>query len=100
MGIPSFPSAELIVFWGGVQQDIDGFGHNPVDYGRSISCPVLLLHGELDQRVAIADATRVFESLQGEKQWRVFAGATGHGSLAVDNGKLWRELVSRFIGKL
>ncbi|NJR40440.1 MAG: hypothetical protein HC781_18420 [Leptolyngbyaceae cyanobacterium CSU_1_4] len=39
MGIPSFPSAELIVFWGGVQLGIDGFNHNPVDYARSIDCP-------------------------------------------------------------
>jgi hypothetical protein len=97
MGIPSFPSAELIVFWGGVQQGIDGFGHNPVDYGRAIDCPVLLLHGELDQRVSIADATRVLESLPGEKQWQLFKAARGHGSLAIDNTELWRGVVSRFL---
>jgi uncharacterized protein len=97
MGIPSFPSAELIVFWGSVQQSIDGFNHNPVDYARAIRCPVLLLHGELDRRVTVADATRIFESLPGQKQWRVFPSANGHGSLAVDNAKQWRNLVSRFL---
>jgi uncharacterized protein len=97
MGIPSFPSAELIVFWGGVQQGIDGFNQNPVDYARSIHCPVLLLHGELDRRVTVADATRIFESLPGQKQWRVFPSANGHGSLAVDDVEQWRSLVSRFL---
>jgi uncharacterized protein len=96
-GIPSFPSAELIVFWGGVQQGIDGFNHNPVDYARSIHCPVLLLHGELDRRVTVADATRIFESLPGRKQWRVFSSANGHGSLAVDDVELWQSSVSRFL---
>jgi uncharacterized protein len=97
MGIPSFPSAELMVFWGGVQQEIDGFGHNPVDYGRAIDCPVLLLHGELDQRVTVADATRVLESLPGEKRWQLFTAANGHGSLASDDAELWRRVVSRFL---
>jgi uncharacterized protein len=97
MGIPSFPSAELIVFWGGVQQNIDGFHHNPVDYARQIHCPVLLLHGGSDRRVTIADATRVFDSLPGQKQWLLFPSANGHGSLAADDGEQWREAVSRFL---
>jgi uncharacterized protein len=97
MGIPSFPSAELIVFWGSVQQEMDGFGHNPVDYAQAIDCPVLLLHGELDQRVTVADATRVLESLPGEKRWQLFKGANGHGSLASDDAELWRWVVSRFL---
>ncbi|NJR40441.1 MAG: prolyl oligopeptidase family serine peptidase [Leptolyngbyaceae cyanobacterium CSU_1_4] len=56
----------------------------------------MLLHGELDQRVTVADATRIFENLLGKKQWRVFP-FTGHGALAVDDGAEWRESVSRFL---
>jgi uncharacterized protein len=97
MGIPSFPSAELIVFWGGVQQNIDGFHHNPADYARQIHCPVLLLHGEGDRRVTVADATRVFDNLAGTKQWLLFPNANGHGSLATDDGEQWRKTVSRFL---
>jgi uncharacterized protein len=97
MGIPSFPSAELIVFWGGIQQNIDGFHHNSVDYARQIHCPVLLLHGGSDRRVTIADATRVFDSLPEPKQWLLFPAANGHGSLAADDGEQWRETVSRFL---
>jgi dipeptidyl aminopeptidase/acylaminoacyl peptidase len=58
---------------------------------------VLLLHGELDQRVSIADATRVLESLPGKKQWQLFTAAHGHGSLASDDAELWRGVVSRFL---
>ena len=97
MGIPSFPSAELIVFWGSVQQGMDGFNHNPVDYARSIHCPVLLLHGERDRRVTVAEATRIFENLPGQKHWQMFPSANGHGSLATDDAEQWRGLVSRFL---
>ncbi|MBI5395241.1 MAG: alpha/beta fold hydrolase, partial [Verrucomicrobia bacterium] len=31
MGVPSFPSAELLVFWGGEQLGFNAFRHNPVD---------------------------------------------------------------------
>ncbi|MBW4513674.1 MAG: alpha/beta hydrolase [Timaviella obliquedivisa GSE-PSE-MK23-08B] len=97
MGIPSFPSAELIVFWGGVQQGIDGFSHNPVDYARSIPCPVLLLHGERDQRVTVAEAAQIFERLPGQKHWQVFSSANGHGSLTADDTEQWQDWVSRFL---
>jgi uncharacterized protein len=97
MGIPAFPSAELIVFWGGVQQQIDGFNHNPMDYARQITCPVLLLHGGLDRRVTVADATRVYENLAGKKQWLLFPAANGHGSLAADDGEQWRKTVGLFL---
>ncbi len=45
MGLPAFPAAHLLIFWGGVQQGFNAFRHNPVEYARNVACPVLLLHG-------------------------------------------------------
>ena len=45
MHVPSFPGAELLVFWGGRQAGFDGFSLNPVEYATSIRCPTLFLHG-------------------------------------------------------
>ena len=45
MRVPSWPFAELLVFWGGRQGSFDAFAHNPVDYARAVTCPVLLMHG-------------------------------------------------------
>lgn len=34
MRLPSFPCAQLLLFWGGVQQGYNGFRYNPADYAR------------------------------------------------------------------
>jgi alpha-beta hydrolase superfamily lysophospholipase len=41
-GIPSFPMAGLLVFWGGVENNFWAFSHNPEEYAKSIHCPTLL----------------------------------------------------------
>ncbi|MEL7316305.1 MAG: hypothetical protein AAFN08_15385 [Cyanobacteria bacterium J06559_3] len=40
MSLPSFPRAELIVLWGGWQQGINRFTHNPVAYAAATDSPV------------------------------------------------------------
>lgn len=50
-GVPTFPLADLLVFWGGAQNGFNAFGHNPEDYARKIHIPVLLLCGGEDDRV-------------------------------------------------
>ena len=62
VGIPAFPAAELLVFWGSVQFGTNGFAHNPTEYASSITCPTLLMRGEHDPWItdgeirSIADA--------------------------------------------
>ncbi|MBW4694363.1 MAG: alpha/beta hydrolase [Lyngbya sp. HA4199-MV5] len=97
MGIPSFPAAELIVFWGGVQQHIDGFAHNPVEYASAIKCPVLLLHGEMDTRVTQQDAIAIYKHLPGRKQLVLFPNSVGHGSIAINYSTLWKQQVADFL---
>jgi len=96
MGLPAFPSAELLVFWGSVQQEFDGFTHNPVEYARSVECPALLLHGELDPRVTVEQNALIFERLAGQKQLVSFPGA-GHESLIVDAPEAWKQHVADFL---
>ena len=96
MELPSFPGAELIVFWGGVQQHIDGFAHNPVEYAKAIECPTLLMYGEFDKRVTLQEVQAIFDSLSGQKQFVTFA-AFGHGSLASEDAFKWRQQVKQFL---
>jgi alpha-beta hydrolase superfamily lysophospholipase len=97
MGVPSFPAAELLVFWGGVQQGIDGFAHNPAEYAKAIRCPVLLMQGEADKRVTVPDAAAIFANLPGQKAFVVFPQAIGHGSLAQDDASQWRQQAQQFL---
>jgi dipeptidyl aminopeptidase/acylaminoacyl peptidase len=67
MGVPSFPCAELLVFWGGRQFGFNGFKHNPVDYAASVRCPILFLHGTADSRAHLAEARHVYDAVPGPK---------------------------------
>jgi pimeloyl-ACP methyl ester carboxylesterase len=96
MRVPSFPSAELLVFWGGRQWGFDGFRHNPADYASVVECPVLLLHGAGDVRASLAGARRVFDALPGAKELVIFPQG-GHESYLPEDADRWRAAVERFI---
>jgi len=99
VGLPSFPGAELLVLWGGVQHGYWGFDHNPVDYAAAVECPTLFLHGECDVRVSSTEAREVFDRLGGKKTWALLKGA-GHENLSVARRDEWREAVEQFLGAL
>ena len=96
MEVPAFPSAELLVFWGGRQWGFDGFDHNPSAYADSVPCPVLLMHGARDPRVTLTEARRVFEAIPAAKKFVIFQ-QSGHGSYLSNNATQWRNAVERFI---
>jgi uncharacterized protein len=99
MGLPAFPAAHLLIFWGGVQQGFNGFRHNPVDDAREVQCPVLLLHGAKDARVTRAQAESIYQSLAGKKEFVVFSNA-GHESYLGADPALWTESVTHFLERL
>ena len=96
MGLPAFPTAHLLVFWGGVQHGFNGFQHNPADFAREIRCPTLLLHGAKDTLVTRKQVESIFENLGGEKQLEFFP-ARGHESYVRSEPEPWKRLVSRFL---
>ena len=96
MGLPCFPLARLLAFWGGVQRGFPAFAHNPVDYAEHVQCPVLLLHGRDDPRVSEAQARRIFERFAGAKHLELFDGV-GHGSLFAARPDQWTRSVIEFL---
>lgn len=96
MGLPSFPAAQLLIFWGGRQFGFDGFANNPCDFARSVHCPASQMHGMRDPRVTPTQAKRVFDAMAGRKQWVEFASA-GHESYLASDPDLWRESVREFL---
>ena len=96
MGVPAFPCAELLVFWGGRQWDFNGFTHNPVDYARSLTCPALFMHGADDRRARLSEGRRVYEAASGRKEFKEF-NHTGHESYLKTHPDEWQRTVQDFI---
>jgi alpha-beta hydrolase superfamily lysophospholipase len=101
MSLPAFPSAELMVFWGGVQHGFDGFAHNPADYASSVRCPTLLMYGESDPRVTAGQSLAIYDHLnpEGGKVRVAFAGARHESLIASDRDK-WVQSVDRFLREI
>ena len=95
-GLPAFPAAQLLVFWGAAQQGFNGFRHNPVEYARQTTCPVLLLHGTKDTRVSSAQIQSIYRNLSGEKHLYFFRGI-GHESYASIRPEEWKQCLARFL---
>jgi uncharacterized protein len=96
MGVPAFPMARLLVFWGGVQGGFPGLAHNPADYAAGVLCPALLIHGEKDERVTVAQARSIFDQLRGPKDLRVVPGV-GHEASEAMSDDDWRAMVAGFL---
>lgn len=96
MGLPRFPIAESLVFWGGVQLGFDGFAHNPEDYAAQVRIPTLLLHGGRDTRVRLEEAERIRDRLGSHGTWVLFP-ELGHQSYAQAEPVAWRQAVREFL---
>jgi alpha-beta hydrolase superfamily lysophospholipase len=96
LGVPTFPGAALMVFWGGWQHGYNGFTHNPVEYAKAVGGPVLLMRGRDDVRVGADQVEAIYANLQGPKALHAFDGV-GHNSCAAERPEEWKECVGRFL---
>jgi uncharacterized protein len=96
MGLPVFPMARLLVFWGGAQHGFIAFDHNPVDYARNVSTPTLLMQGARDAMVHVSEAESIAAALAGPKSFYVFSDV-GHESYLARRPEKWKELVDQFL---
>ncbi len=96
MGVPSFPFADALVFWGGLQHGYWAFGHNSVDYATEVSTPTLVLHGGQDTRARLPQAQEVFDALSGEKQFHCFE-ELAHQCFVCAEPQTWHTVVGGFL---
>ena len=96
MNAPTFPMAGLLVFWGGIQNGFWAFGHNPIQYAKSTSCPTLLMYGEKDEKVSRQEIDEIFKNLNGKKQLELYPNA-GHENYLIKYNEQWIENVEQFL---
>jgi alpha-beta hydrolase superfamily lysophospholipase len=100
MGFPmTFPFAELLVFWGGLQHGFNAFALNPGTFAQAISCPVLLLGGAHDERVPVERLEHMAAVMNGQTTFHVFPDA-GHEPLFHASPAEYERMLSEFFGEL
>ena len=98
MGVPPFPLAHLLVFWGGVQSGYNAFAHGPVDYAKDIKLPTLLMYGGKDKKVTHEETATIYKNLAGPKALVTFPQA-GHENYLTQYQAEWTAAVDRFLKK-
>lgn len=96
MGVPSFPMASVLLFWGGLQTGFNPFTHNPIEYAKSVKSPTLLLWGACDATVSRQETTAIFSNLEGPKKLIVYQNA-GHENYLKKYRKEWVHDVAVFL---
>jgi len=96
LGLPSWPMANLLTFWGGYVNDFDAFKLNPSEFAKQITTPTLVIHGVLDNRVSWEDSETIYDNLQGPKEFGVFS-KSGHESMLNKEEANWVYLVTNFL---
>lgn len=96
---PTFPTTELLVFWGGVQHGFNGFTHNPVDFARLVKCPTLIMNGKLDPWTSQSEIDEIFNNIKTDKQLVTFDRAKHDLLISIDR-HLWEKSVERFLDRV
>ena len=100
MGFPvTFPFAELLVFWGGLQHGFNAFALNPGACAQAISCPALLLGGQLDERVPAESLERMAATMNGQTTFHIFPDA-GHEPLFHASPAEYEQILTTFFGEV
>ncbi|MCO5165366.1 MAG: alpha/beta fold hydrolase [Planctomycetes bacterium] len=96
MGLPAWPGARLLLFWGGVQLGFDATAHAPVEYAASVACPALVLGGADDPWVRPDELRAVAAAMRGPTEVVVLEGL-GHESLLDRRPEAWRAAARRLV---
>jgi len=96
MGVPTFPMAQLLVFWGGLENGFWAYSLRPSDYARTVHCPVLLFYGAGDKKVSRRETETIFRNLKGRKTLRVYPKA-GHADYLNQYQDQWTADVQQFL---
>jgi uncharacterized protein len=99
MGLPASPFAELLVFWGGLQNGFNAFAHDPVDYARVIKLPTLILHGALDRRATMDQARNIAAAMGAHARLVTYEGVS-HRPIVEARAEEWHRDVAAFLDSI
>ncbi|MBI3297645.1 MAG: alpha/beta fold hydrolase [Elusimicrobia bacterium] len=93
MGLPSWPAADALLFWGGLHAGFSSGDFAPMAFAETVTAPTLVFHGAGDRYVSEEDAHRVAMALP--KGTLVVFPDCGHSGFLKADPEKWRSWVSR-----
>lgn len=98
-GLPAFPFAPLVVFFGQREAGMDIRQARPIDAIADLSPrPVLLVHGALDKAVPVTNAYALYAAAQEPKELYLLDDA-GHDDLLLTGGPEFQTRILNFLDK-
>lgn len=99
-GLPAFPFAPLVVFFGQREAGMDIRQARPIDAIATLSPrPVLLVHGALDQTIPVTNAHALYAAAHEPKELYVIDGA-GHDDLLQIGGPIFQDRILNFLDEV
>jgi fermentation-respiration switch protein FrsA (DUF1100 family) len=96
-GLPAFPFAPLVVYFGQREAGMNIRQARPIDDIAALSPrPVLLVHGALDQTVPVANAYDLYTRAHEPKELYILDGA-GHDDLLRIGGPTFQDRILNFL---
>lgn len=95
--LPGTPLAQVITFWGGIEQGFWAPGYKPAVYGQQMHVPVLLCWGRQDIRVMAYETNRIFGQLGSTQKKLVVFERSGHQSFYRNETGKWKAAVNAFL---
>ncbi len=98
MGLPTQVLPDILLFWGGMQTNMNAFKHNTVAYAQKVTIPTLHIHGAKDPKVRRHETDAVFNALGGMRYLSILENCA-HDNLMLDDPKAWTAAVWDFLEK-
>jgi len=95
-GLPKFPFATSLTFFGGLILNVDGFSISPENSLRRIHIPVLVIQSSEDDSVSVEDGERLFNHANDPKLFLLIAGANHAKGLEKDPQR-YQKTVNEFL---
>ncbi len=95
LDLPTVLLPDLLLFWGGWQNDMDAFQHSSTRYAQRVSMPTLLLHGQHDARVARSEVEAIVSQLTAPHELVLLDA--GHDHMYSSDQTSWTRAVWNFL---
>ena len=98
-GLPAFPFAPLVIFWGQQEAGIDITEVRPIDEIAAISPrPVLLIHGESDSLIPVENSHQLYRAALEPKELYLIPNV-GHQNFVRAVGEAYVQKITEFFDR-